>query len=29
MRFALRSPVDHERQKIVPFKMKEFAAASS
>ena len=29
MRFALRSPVDHERQTIVPFTMGEFLAPSS
>jgi pilus assembly protein CpaB len=29
MRFALRSPVDHERQTIVPFSMGEFLAPSS
>lgn len=29
MRFALRSPVDHERQTIVPFSMGEFLTPSS
>lgn len=29
MRFALRSPVDHQRQTIVPFAMNEFLAAGS